>query len=127
MDESHPCCRWQWPCALVLSGMGGVWAQEKHAITFDDMIKLHRFGAAGFAGWKMGRVHGGDAGHGSQPQCEQHLDSANDGRFRDAIDAERARFVAGVAADGKTLAFLSSRGGESQVYLLRWKEAKRTR
>src|SRR5258706_2057266 len=29
-------------CALVLSGMGGVWAQEKHAITFDDMIKLHR-------------------------------------------------------------------------------------
>src|SRR5258706_821112 len=29
-------------CALVLSGMGGVWAQEKHANAFADMIKLHR-------------------------------------------------------------------------------------
>jgi len=62
--------RWGFLGALLFSAGLGVSAQEaaKHPITFDDMIKLQpHFGAAGVAGRKVGGVHGGDAGHGSQP------------------------------------------------------------
>src|SRR5260370_2256829 len=49
----------------------------------------------------MGGLHGGDAGHGSKPECQQHLDGANEWRRGSSIDAERARFVAGVVAGWK--------------------------
>src|SRR5258708_7898572 len=66
----------------------------------------------------MGGVYGFHAGHGGEPRREQYLDSANLRRSGDAIDAERARLFAVWSPDGKTLAFLSSRNGDSHVYLL---------
>src|SRR5258706_6886851 len=106
-------------CALVLSGMGGVWAQEKHAITFDDMIKLHRVSEPQVSPdgkWVVYTV--------ATPDMEANRNASNIWIVPTAGGAAMQLTQSGHdsspvwSPDGKTLAFLSSRAGESQVYLL---------
>src|SRR5713226_5605437 len=106
-------------CALALSGMGGVWAQEKHAITFDDMIKLHRVAepqVSPDAKWVAYTA--------ATPDMEANRNASNiwmvSTSGRSAMQLTQSGHDSSPVwpPDGKTLAFLSSRGGESQVYLL---------
>ncbi len=106
-------------CALALSGMGGVWAQEKHAITFDDMIKLHRVAepqVSPDAKWVAYTV--------ATPDMEANRNASNIWMVPTTGGSATQLTQSGHdsspvwSQDGKTLAFLSSRGGESQVYLL---------
>src|SRR5467141_913019 len=106
-------------CALVLSGMGGVWAQEKHAITFDDMIKLHRVAEPQVSPdgkWVVYTV--------ATPDMEANRNASNIWMVPTTGGSATQLTQSGHdsspvwSQDGKTLAFLSSRGGESQVYLL---------
>src|SRR6266850_1781138 len=106
-------------CALVLSGMGGVWAQEKHAITFDDMIKLHRVSEPQVSPdgkWVVYTV--------ATPDMEANRNASNiwivptTGGSATQLTQSGHDSSPVWPPDGKTLAFLSSRGGESQVYLL---------
>src|SRR6266404_3707085 len=106
-------------CALVLSGMDGVWAQEKHAITFDDMIKLHRVSEPQVSPdgkWVVYTV--------ATPDMEANRNASNiwivptTGGSATQLTQSGHDSSPVWPPDGKTLAFLSSRGGESQVYLL---------
>src|SRR5260370_12845225 len=102
-------------CAFLAS------AQEaaKHAITFDDLIKLHRVAEPQISPdgkWVAYTV--------STPDMEANRGVSNIWVVPTAVGAGMQLTQSGHdsspvwSPDGKTLAFLSSRSGDSQVYLL---------
>ena len=91
----------------------------KHAITFDDMIKLHRVSAPQISAdgkWAAFAV--------STPDMEANRNASNVWMVStaggEAIQVTQSGHDSSPAwsPDGKMLAFLSSRDGNSQVYLL---------
>src|SRR5882762_4474719 len=107
--------------ALLLASELPISAQEsaKHAITFDDMIKLHRI-AEPQVSWDGKWV----AYTVSTPDMEANRGVSNIWMVSTSGGSATQMTQSGHdsspvwSPDGKTLAFLSSRGGESQVYLL---------
>ena len=107
--------------ALLLAGGLAVSAQEaaKHPITFDDLIKMHRIAEPQVSPdgkWVAYTV--------STPDMEANRGVSNIWLVPTAGGAEVQLTQSGHdsspvwSPDGKTLAFLSSRSGDSQVYLL---------
>src|SRR6202165_5174841 len=107
--------------ALLLGAGLAVSAQEaaKHPITFDDMIKLHRVSEPQVSPdgkWVAYTV--------ATPDMEANRNASNIWIVPTMGGSATQLTQSGHDSspvwppDGKTLAFLSSRGGESQVYLL---------
>jgi dipeptidyl aminopeptidase/acylaminoacyl peptidase len=107
--------------ALLSCGMAGISGQEaaKHAITFDDMIKLRRIAEPQVSPdgkWVAYTV--------ATPDMEANRNASNVWMVAAAGGSAMQLTQSGHdsspvwSPDGKTLAFLSSRAGESQVYLL---------
>jgi len=113
--------RWGLVGALVLGGEVRAYGQDgaKHAITFDDLIKLHRVAEAQISPdgkWVAYTV--------ATPDMEANRGASNIWVVPAAGGATMQLTQSGHdsspvwSPDGKTLAFLSSRSGDSQVYLL---------
>jgi dipeptidyl aminopeptidase/acylaminoacyl peptidase len=106
--------------ALLLGGSAGIRAQEaKRAITFDDMIKLHRVGSPQISPdgkWIAYAV--------ATPDMEANRNASNIWMVSTDSGAPIQLTQSGHdtspvwSPDGKMLAFVSSRSGESQVYVL---------
>jgi len=108
-------------CALLLCWCAGGRAQEaaKHAITFDDLIRMHRISDAQVSPdgkWVAYTV--------ATPDMEANRNASNLWMVATAGGEALQLTQSGHdtspvwSPDGKTIAFLSSRGGTSQVYLL---------
>jgi Tol biopolymer transport system component len=107
--------------ALLLGAGFILPAQEaaRHSITFDDLIKMHRIGEPQVSPdgkWVAYTV--------STPDMDANRGASNIWLVATSGGAELQLTQSGHdsspvwSPDGKTLAFLSSRTGESQVYLL---------
>jgi dipeptidyl aminopeptidase/acylaminoacyl peptidase len=108
-------------CALALTFGTGLSAQEaaKHAITFDDLIKMHRIAEPQISPdgkWVAYTV--------STPDMDANRGVSNIWIVPTSGGATLQLTQSGHdsspvwSPDGKTIAFLSSRSGDSQVYLL---------
>jgi dipeptidyl aminopeptidase/acylaminoacyl peptidase len=105
--------------AMVLLNAAGVAAQERHAITFDDLIAMHRVAEAALSPdgrWVAYTI--------TTPDMDANRNATNIWMAPvaggDAIQLTRTGKDSSPkwSPEGKTIAFLSARGGESQVYLL---------
>src|SRR5580704_5274922 len=107
--------------ALLLGAGLAISSQEvaKHAITFDDMIKLHRIAEPQVSPdgkWVAYTV--------ATPDMEANRNASNIWMVSTSGGAAMQLTQSGHdsspawSPDGKKLAFLSSRAGESQMYLL---------
>ncbi|MGB2589223.1 MAG: S9 family peptidase [Candidatus Acidiferrum sp.] len=107
--------------AMLLAGVCSVKAQEtaKHAITFDDMIRMHRVGEPQVSPdgkWVAYTV--------TTPDMDANRNASNIWIVPTAGGESLQLTQSGHdssavwSPDGKTIAFLSSRSGNSQVYLL---------
>jgi dipeptidyl aminopeptidase/acylaminoacyl peptidase len=119
-NRSLACCA----CAIALCLLSAAFAaaQEKHAITFDDMIAMHRIAEAELSPdgkWAAYTI--------ATPDMDANRNATNiwmapvDATTgADAIQLTRTGKDSSPkwSPDGKTLAFLSARSGDSQVYLL---------
>jgi dipeptidyl aminopeptidase/acylaminoacyl peptidase len=103
---------------LIASG-ANLCAQEKHAITFDDMISMHRIAEAELSPdgkWVAYTV--------ATPDWDANRNATNlwmaPTAGGDAMQLTRTGKDSSPkwSPDGKTIAFLSGRSGESQVYVL---------
>src|SRR6266404_6078711 len=110
-----------WTGILVLANFPAARAQEsaKHAITFDDLIAMHRVAEAELSPdgkWAVYTV--------ATPDLEANRNATNLWMTAvaggDAIQLTRSGKDSSAkwSPDGRTIAFLSSRSGDSQVYLL---------
>ena len=109
-----------WAVVVTLAlGISSSAQGAKHAITFDDMIKLHRVSAPQISAdgkWAAFAV--------STPDMEANRNASNVWMVStaggEAIQVTQSGHDSSPAwsPDGKMLAFLSSRDGNSQVYLL---------
>jgi dipeptidyl aminopeptidase/acylaminoacyl peptidase len=107
-------------CALALAGWSAARAQTaKHAITFDDVIQMHRVGEPQISPdgkWIAYTL--------ATPDLDANRNASNIWIVATAggapVQLTRSGHDSSPAwsPDGKTLAFLSSRSGDSQVYLL---------
>src|SRR5882757_3759999 len=109
-------------CSIsVIGSPGATPAQDaaKHPITFDDMIKMHRVGEPQISPdgkWVAYTV--------ATPDMEANRNASNIWMVSTTSGSAMQLTQSGHdsspvwSPDGKTLAFLSSRGGESQIYLL---------
>jgi dipeptidyl aminopeptidase/acylaminoacyl peptidase len=107
-------------CVLALAGWSGAQAQTaKHAITFDDMIQMHRVGEPQISPdgkWIAYTL--------ATPDLDANRNASNIWIVATTggapVQLTRSGHDSSPAwsADSKTLAFLSSRSGDSQVYLL---------
>jgi len=108
-------------CALLLCWCAGGRAQEatKHAITFDDLIRMHRISEAQVSPdgkWVAYTV--------ATPDMEANRNASNVWMVATAGGEALQLTQSGHdtspvwSPDGKAIAFLSSRGGTSQVYQL---------
>src|SRR5258708_17241894 len=107
--------------ALSLTSAGSAKSQEaaKHALTFDDLIAMHRLAEAALSPdgkWVVYTV--------ATPDMEANRNATNLWMAPiaggEAIQLTRTGKDSSPewSPDGKTIAFLSSRSGDSQVYLL---------
>src|SRR6266481_6444480 len=107
--------------ALLLGSGLAIFAQEsaKHSVTFDDMIRLHRIAEP-----QVSRDGKWAAYTVSTPDIDANRGVSNIWVISTVGGAAMQLTQSGHdsspvwSPDGKTLAFLSSRAGESQVYLL---------
>ncbi|GAC1623156.1 MAG: S9 family peptidase [Candidatus Acidiferrum sp.] len=116
------CLRGIFMAALLFGGAAGANPQTaaKHAITFDDMIRMHRISSPEISRdgkWVAYAV--------ATPDMEANRNASNiwivPAAGGEAIQLTQSGHDSSPSwsPDGKTLAFLSSRDGISQVYLLR--------
>ena len=107
--------------ALLLAGAGRAWAQDSrtHAITAEDLLKMHRVSEAQISPdgkWVAYTL--------STPDMDANRNASNVWVVAtgggEAMQLTRSGHDSSPvwSPDGKTLAFLSSRSGDSQVYVL---------
>jgi dipeptidyl aminopeptidase/acylaminoacyl peptidase len=107
--------------AFVLCGSAGVQSQEtaKRAITFDDMIKLHRVGSPQISPDGKWVAYAA-----ATPDMDANRNASNiwvvpiDGGTPIQLTQSGHDTSPAWSPDGKMLAFISSRSGESQIYVL---------